>query len=503
MQDAKKWFCLRAPRPQCPTSPRCWVEKVCALPPSNLPESSPRLGRNRAKMLFILRYHACSQKLIFIHGHADDGMDTEDCLQSSSVQPPAAAPARMMFAQDCLNANNAQYCVEYSHEIFDHLLATEANLMPSFDYIDKIQHDINATMRGILIDWLVEVAEEYKLTSENLYLSTNYVDRYLTIMPVLRGKLQLVGVSCMLIASKYEEIFAPQVEDFVYITDNTYTSAELLHMETIILKALRFNLTAVTPYTFLQRILSLLNCTEQVKHLSAYLAEITIQEYHFLKYQPSTIALSAVILAFYSLDLEPLPDTLRLILKVSSTGHIFALLRALAFFFLKLGHNIRMATAMPGAWHLSGNRFVPVPIHSNLYYPNIRHFSSRFTGPKSESRIAISCLQSLKPNLLQVWGRSMEDIRPCVRDLYLVQYKVYDKSRTLQASFEKYSHQRWSCVSLIAPKQVSCPPCCALNKCPPFHGFIFCIADNVSQTTNSSMGQLHANQISYNAQAIP
>ncbi len=249
-------------------------------------------------------------------------MDTEDLSTSSVAQAPAAAPPRIVFAQDCLNVNNAQYCVEYSHEIFDHLLATEANLMPSSDYIDKIQHDINATMRGILIDWLVEVAEEYKLTAENLYLSTNYVDRYLTIMPVLRGKLQLVGVSCMLIASKYEEIFAPQVEDFVYITDNTYTSAEVLHMETIILKALRFNLTAVTPHTFLQRILSLLNCTDQAKHLSAYLAEITIQEYHFLKYKPSIIALSSVVLAFHTLDLEPLPDTLRLILRVSDHDKI-------------------------------------------------------------------------------------------------------------------------------------------------------------------------------------
>jgi cyclin-A len=93
--------------------------------------------------------------------------------------------------------------------------------------MDTIQNDINQNMRGILVDWLVEVAEEYKLSSENLYLSTNYVDRFLSVIPVLRGKLQLVGVSCMLIASKYEEIFAPQVEDFVYITDNTYTAEEV------------------------------------------------------------------------------------------------------------------------------------------------------------------------------------------------------------------------------------------------------------------------------------
>ena len=63
------------------------------------------------------------------------------------------------------------------------------------------QADINISMRSILIDWLVEVAEEYKLNSQTLYLTVNYIDRFLSYMSVLRGKLQLVGTSCMLVAS--------------------------------------------------------------------------------------------------------------------------------------------------------------------------------------------------------------------------------------------------------------------------------------------------------------
>lgn len=165
-------------------------------------------------------------------------MDTEDSGSHSSsqmysghgqvMQQQQTAPARILFAQDCLNANNTQFCVEYAHEIFDHLLNTEQKMMPASDYMERVQHDINPTMRGILVDWLVEVSEEYKLSAENLYLSTNYVDRFLTVMPVMRGRLQLVGITCMLIASKYEEIFAPQVDDFVYITDNTYSSTEVM-----------------------------------------------------------------------------------------------------------------------------------------------------------------------------------------------------------------------------------------------------------------------------------
>lgn len=134
----------------------------------------------------------------------------------------------------------------------------------------QVQNDINPVMRGILVDWLVEVAEEYKLSQENLFLSTNYVDRFLSVMPVLRGRLQLVGVTCMLIASKYEEIFAPQVEDFVYITDSTYSAAEVLQMEVTILNALSFNLTAVTPYCFLKRLTSVLDFDDQVTQMAAF-----------------------------------------------------------------------------------------------------------------------------------------------------------------------------------------------------------------------------------------
>lgn len=49
---------------------------------------------------------------------------------------------------------------------------------------DTLQRDINATMRGILVDWLVEVAEEYKLVPDTLFLSVAYIDRCLSLMPV-------------------------------------------------------------------------------------------------------------------------------------------------------------------------------------------------------------------------------------------------------------------------------------------------------------------------------
>lgn len=65
----------------------------------------------------------------------------------------------------------------------------------------KKQPDITYSMRTILIDWLVEVTEEYKLHTETLYLAVNFIDRFLSYMSVVRGKLQLVGTAAMFIAA--------------------------------------------------------------------------------------------------------------------------------------------------------------------------------------------------------------------------------------------------------------------------------------------------------------
>ena len=80
------------------------------------------------------------------------------------------------------------------------LLLSQVKMRPKAGYMKK-QPDITGSMRAILVDWLVEVGEEYKLQNETLYLAVNYIDRFLSSMSVLRGKLQLVGTAAMLLAS--------------------------------------------------------------------------------------------------------------------------------------------------------------------------------------------------------------------------------------------------------------------------------------------------------------
>lgn len=122
-------------------------------------------------------------------------------------------------------------------------------------------------MRSILVDWLIEVHNKFELMPETLYLTINIVDRFLSMKVVPRRELQLLGISSMLLASKYEEIWAPEVNDFVCISDNAYIKEQILAMEKAILGKLGWYLTVPTPYVFLVRyIKASLPADEKVKN---------------------------------------------------------------------------------------------------------------------------------------------------------------------------------------------------------------------------------------------
>ncbi len=124
------------------------------------------------------------------------------------------------------------------------------------------QVDINEKMRGILVDWIIEVHLKFKLLPETLYLTVNLTDRYLEQTQISRTRLQLVSVAALLIASKYEEIYVPELQDFVFITDNAYTIDEILAMERSILVTLQFNVTIPSSYRFLQRFCKILQARD-------------------------------------------------------------------------------------------------------------------------------------------------------------------------------------------------------------------------------------------------
>lgn len=191
---------------------------------------------------------------------------------------------------------------QYTKEIFEHMRNTEMNHRPNSRYIDQTQSDINSTMRGILVDWLVEVCGEFELLPETLYLAVNITDRALGCIRIDRCKLQMIGVTALFISSKYYEMQPPSIDDFVYITDNTYQKEEILAAESQILNALGFDLTVVTIIDFLDRYLKAAGANDLVSDLAHFLAELTLQEYSMIGYLPSAVAASCVVLALFCLN---------------------------------------------------------------------------------------------------------------------------------------------------------------------------------------------------------
>ena len=202
-----------------------------------------------------------------------------------------------------LQLKNPQNVEEYFTEIYSTLKLTEDQFLPDSNYMSK-RTDINSKMRSILLDWLVEVHLKYKLVPETLYITTNIIDRYLSKKDIKRTKLQLVGVTSMFIASKYEDIYPPEVKDFSYITDNAYTNKEILKMEMEILSTLNFNITFPTPYRFIEIYRKILNLDDKTFCFSWYCIELCLIEYKMIKYKPSFLAASAVFCAHRLLDLD-------------------------------------------------------------------------------------------------------------------------------------------------------------------------------------------------------
>ncbi|CAI5463892.1 unnamed protein product [Closterium sp. Yama58-4] len=196
-----------------------------------------------------------------------------------------------------------QMCTKYAAEIYANLRDGERRHRPTMALEEGRGGEVSAAMRGILMDWLVEVAEEYRLVPDTLFLTAAYIDRFLSHATVTKNHLQLLGIAAMLIASKYEEIYAPQVDEFCYITDNTYRRHEVLLMERHVLKTLHFDLSTPTVKSFLRRFIKAAQASlppspqHHLEFLGNYFAELTLVDYPCLRFLPSQIAAAAVFLA--------------------------------------------------------------------------------------------------------------------------------------------------------------------------------------------------------------
>ncbi|KAJ5352250.1 hypothetical protein N7452_001224 [Penicillium brevicompactum] len=185
---------------------------------------------------------------------------------------------------------------EYVVEIFEYLKDLEIITLPNPEYIDH-QPDLEWKMRGILVDWLIEVHTRFRLLPETLFLAVNIIDRFLSAEVVALDRLQLVGVTAMFIASKYEEVLSPHVANFSHVADETFSDKEILDAERHVLATLEYNMSFPNPMNFLRRISKADNYDIQTRTLGKYLMEISLLDHRFMGYPQSHISAAAMYLA--------------------------------------------------------------------------------------------------------------------------------------------------------------------------------------------------------------
>ncbi len=228
-------------------------------------------------------------------------------LLGQTARVPAPEPVAQRKAAieiddiDAEAADDPTLLPVYAQDVFAYFREKEASDRPDPNYLSA-QPELTPAMRAMMVDWLVEVHLEFRLLSETLYLAINVLDRFLSTCsakkkPIAKGRLQLIGIASMLIASKVEEINEVSIEDFIYISSSAFTREDIVKMESSVLNTLGFNLTMPTSLHFLRRFSKAARADTIVHTMAKYLIELALVDYVHLQFLPSMIAAASVYLS--------------------------------------------------------------------------------------------------------------------------------------------------------------------------------------------------------------
>uniref|UniRef100_A0A3B3CB77 Cyclin B1 n=1 Tax=Oryzias melastigma TaxID=30732 RepID=A0A3B3CB77_ORYME len=214
------------------------------------------------------------------------------------AQPEPASPTPM----ETSGCEPADLCQAFS----DVILNTAIRDVDADDYdnpmlCSEYVKDIYKYLRQLEVEQSVK-PNYLQGQEETMYMTVGIIDRFLQDHPVPKKQLQLVGVTAMFLASKYEEMYPPEISDFAYVTDRAYTTAQIRDMEMTILRVLKFQLGRPLPLQFLRRASKIYEVTAEQHTLAKYLLELSMVDYDMAHFPPSMVASAALALALKVLD---------------------------------------------------------------------------------------------------------------------------------------------------------------------------------------------------------
>uniref|UniRef100_A0A8D0DTA7 Cyclin-F n=1 Tax=Salvator merianae TaxID=96440 RepID=A0A8D0DTA7_SALMN len=203
--------------------------------------------------------------------------------------------AQIALAKACGNGNQIGLETNASNEIVSQLF--QASVPLSKQSIFTVQKGMNETMRYILIDWLVEVATMKDFSSLCLHMTVGCVDRYLKIRPVSRGRLQLLGIACMVICTRFISKEILTIREAVWLTDNTYKYEDLVRMMGEIISALEGKIRIPTVVDYMEVLLNIAPQSRKTAHLYSFICELSLLNTGLCTYSPACLSAAALLLA--------------------------------------------------------------------------------------------------------------------------------------------------------------------------------------------------------------
>jgi hypothetical protein len=177
-------------------------------------------------------------------------------------------------------------------------LAEETQISPRnvIDYLSNKRSQINEKMRAVVINWLFDVHSNFKLKEHSLFLTIEIIDTYLSREYINSSNLQLLGITSLYIACKFQEVFVPELACFVMVTADTYSKEEILEMEMRILKSLEYKIYSPLSFEFFQILSINYKFLESDYFLGLYILELFMLDYSSIYYDHLLLACSVIYL---------------------------------------------------------------------------------------------------------------------------------------------------------------------------------------------------------------
>ena len=213
---------------------------------------------------------------------------------------------------------------DYGDDIFRYLQQNEKVNISDYSNNDifrlQDKKHFNEKNRSIILHWLIKNNSKWKLKDDTIYMAMNLMDRYISKFKSQNSEFQLIAISSYLIASKYEDIYPPYIEELSQICNYIYSTDDIIRKEYEILAGLNFDILYNSSYKYLTFLHSIAdNQNMKLLYLAQFILELSLENLEILEHSQCQRALSALLIAKKILQIKKSWNNLRLLYNYNET----------------------------------------------------------------------------------------------------------------------------------------------------------------------------------------